>query len=156
MDHRLIDWKSKGILGQGHVSEQYNLNILNVDLYLPVFNFENTTFLWPMHTLYYWDSLNVGLYILKQPRMDSTVMSYKASCWPLMVCLLCYYRFYLPHGLTVDHDDNLWLTDVGSHQVREVLCYVLQCPNTVMTMTMTMTMIMIMIIIITLFECQSI
>lgn len=25
--------------------------------------------------------------------------------------------FYLPHGLTVDHEDNLWLTDVGSHQV---------------------------------------
>ncbi|KAL9986947.1 hypothetical protein ACROYT_G001165 [Oculina patagonica] len=25
--------------------------------------------------------------------------------------------FYLPHGLTIDHEDNLWLTDVGSHQV---------------------------------------
>lgn len=25
--------------------------------------------------------------------------------------------FFLPHGLTVDHEDNLWLTDVGSHQV---------------------------------------
>nr|AAG44250.1 peptidylglycine alpha-amidating monooxygenase [Calliactis parasitica] len=25
--------------------------------------------------------------------------------------------FYLPHGLTVDHHDNIWLTDVGSHQV---------------------------------------
>eukprot|EP00794_Sanderia_malayensis_P009853 gene9853-10864_t len=25
--------------------------------------------------------------------------------------------FYLPHGLTVDHADNIWLTDVGSHQV---------------------------------------
>ena len=25
--------------------------------------------------------------------------------------------FVMPHGLTVDHEDNLWLTDVGSHQV---------------------------------------
>ncbi|VDN08398.1 unnamed protein product [Thelazia callipaeda] len=25
--------------------------------------------------------------------------------------------FYLPHGLTVDYDDNIWVTDVGSHQV---------------------------------------
>ncbi|XP_031553480.1 peptidyl-glycine alpha-amidating monooxygenase B-like isoform X3 [Actinia tenebrosa] len=26
-------------------------------------------------------------------------------------------KFYLPHGLTVDRDNNLWLTDVGLHQV---------------------------------------
>lgn len=26
-------------------------------------------------------------------------------------------RFYMPHGLTVDHDGNIWLTDVGLHQV---------------------------------------
>ena len=25
--------------------------------------------------------------------------------------------FVLPHGLTIDHEDNLWLTDVGLHQV---------------------------------------
>ncbi|VDK87558.1 unnamed protein product [Onchocerca ochengi] len=25
--------------------------------------------------------------------------------------------FYMPHGLTVDHDDNIWVTDVGLHQV---------------------------------------
>ncbi|HVF26056.1 MAG TPA: peptidyl-alpha-hydroxyglycine alpha-amidating lyase family protein [Anaerolineales bacterium] len=25
--------------------------------------------------------------------------------------------FVMPHGLTVDHEDNLWLTDVGLHQV---------------------------------------
>ena len=25
--------------------------------------------------------------------------------------------FIMPHGLTVDHEDNLWLTDVGLHQV---------------------------------------
>ncbi|KAM3722349.1 putative peptidyl-alpha-hydroxyglycine alpha-amidating lyase pgal-1 [Dirofilaria immitis] len=25
--------------------------------------------------------------------------------------------FYMPHGLTIDHDDNIWLTDVGLHQV---------------------------------------
>jgi peptidylamidoglycolate lyase len=25
--------------------------------------------------------------------------------------------FNMPHGLTVDHEDNLWLTDVGLHQV---------------------------------------
>jgi peptidylamidoglycolate lyase len=26
-------------------------------------------------------------------------------------------EFIMPHGLTVDRDDNLWLTDVGRHQV---------------------------------------
>lgn len=25
--------------------------------------------------------------------------------------------FYLPHGLTVDHEGNLWLTDIGMQQV---------------------------------------
>lgn len=25
--------------------------------------------------------------------------------------------FYMPHGLTVDHNDNVWITDVGLHQV---------------------------------------
>ncbi|CAG0914994.1 unnamed protein product [Notodromas monacha] len=24
--------------------------------------------------------------------------------------------FYLPHGLTIDHEDNLWVTDAGAHQ----------------------------------------
>jgi len=26
-------------------------------------------------------------------------------------------QFIMPHGLTIDHDDNVWLTDVGLHQV---------------------------------------
>lgn len=26
-------------------------------------------------------------------------------------------EFIMPHGLTVDHEDNVWLTDVGRHQV---------------------------------------
>ena len=26
-------------------------------------------------------------------------------------------RFVLPHGLTIDHEDNIWLTDVGLHQI---------------------------------------
>ena len=30
---------------------------------------------------------------------------------------LQFFRFYLPHGLTVDHEDCLWVTDVGAHQV---------------------------------------
>ena len=25
--------------------------------------------------------------------------------------------FIMPHGLTIDHEDNVWLTDVGRHQV---------------------------------------
>ncbi|XP_035435634.2 peptidyl-alpha-hydroxyglycine alpha-amidating lyase 2-like [Spodoptera frugiperda] len=27
------------------------------------------------------------------------------------------YAFYMPHGLTVDHHDNVWVTDVAKHQV---------------------------------------
>lgn len=26
-------------------------------------------------------------------------------------------QFIMPHGLTIDHEDNVWLTDVGLHQV---------------------------------------
>lgn len=26
-------------------------------------------------------------------------------------------RFYMPHGLTIDYDENVWLTDVALHQV---------------------------------------
>lgn len=25
--------------------------------------------------------------------------------------------FYMPHGLTIDHENNVWITDVGLHQV---------------------------------------
>ena len=28
-----------------------------------------------------------------------------------------HYRFYLPHGLTIDHEGYYWLTDVAMHQV---------------------------------------
>ena len=27
-------------------------------------------------------------------------------------------RFYMPHGLSVDTEGNLWLTDVAMHQVK--------------------------------------
>ncbi|XP_064609631.1 LOW QUALITY PROTEIN: peptidyl-alpha-hydroxyglycine alpha-amidating lyase 2-like [Liolophura sinensis] len=26
-------------------------------------------------------------------------------------------KFYMPHGLTIDHEENMWLTDVALHQV---------------------------------------
>ncbi|KAJ8299871.1 hypothetical protein KUTeg_022618 [Tegillarca granosa] len=29
-------------------------------------------------------------------------------------------RFYMPHGLTVDNGGNIWVTDVGSHQVMKI------------------------------------
>ncbi|XP_045156452.2 probable peptidyl-alpha-hydroxyglycine alpha-amidating lyase pgal-1 [Mercenaria mercenaria] len=29
-------------------------------------------------------------------------------------------EYYMPHGLTIDKDDNLWLTDVGLHQVIKI------------------------------------
>ena len=28
-----------------------------------------------------------------------------------------HHRFYLPHGLTIDHEGYYWLTDVAMHQV---------------------------------------
>ena len=33
-------------------------------------------------------------------------------------------RFFMPHGLTVDHENNTWLTDVALHQVcaQSLLC----------------------------------
>ena len=39
-----------------------------------------------------------------------------ATAWTLAREFLCI-RFYLPHGITVDSDDNVWLTDVAMHQV---------------------------------------
>jgi hypothetical protein len=29
-------------------------------------------------------------------------------------------QFYMPHGLTIDGKGNIWLTDVGSHQVHKL------------------------------------
>lgn len=29
--------------------------------------------------------------------------------------------FYMPHGLTVDHDSNIWVTDVALHQVMKLI-----------------------------------
>jgi len=28
--------------------------------------------------------------------------------------------FYMPHGLTIDHEGHIWVTDVGSHQVHKL------------------------------------
>lgn len=32
-------------------------------------------------------------------------------------------RFYLPHGITTDKDNNYWVTDVALHQVNKVFCH---------------------------------
>lgn len=37
--------------------------------------------------------------------------------WNLITSFEIYFRFYLPHGLTIDQEDCLWVTDVGAHQV---------------------------------------
>ena len=34
--------------------------------------------------------------------------------------------FYMPHGITVDPDNNIWITDVGLHQVRRVVYLTIQ------------------------------
>lgn len=35
----------------------------------------------------------------------------------MTICVLNVFRFYMPHGLTVDHENNIWVTDVALHQV---------------------------------------
>lgn len=42
---------------------------------------------------------------------------------------VCLNRFYLPHGLTVDNHDNIWITDVGAHQVIYHLLLSLHMPQ---------------------------
>ncbi|XP_072039016.1 peptidyl-glycine alpha-amidating monooxygenase B-like [Amphiura filiformis] len=32
-------------------------------------------------------------------------------------CATCFNGFYMPHGLSIDHEGNIWLTDVALHQV---------------------------------------
>jgi peptidylamidoglycolate lyase len=38
--------------------------------------------------------------------------------------------FYMPHGIALDADDNVWLTDVALHQVFKV-----RIPHSVLTLT---------------------
>lgn len=38
-------------------------------------------------------------------------------CLSCVLPSLVHPSFYLPHGLTIDDHDNMWLTDVGMHQV---------------------------------------
>lgn len=33
-------------------------------------------------------------------------------------------RFILPHGLYIDFEDNIWVTDVALHQVYRVLLFI--------------------------------
>lgn len=35
--------------------------------------------------------------------------------------LFLFFRFYLPHGLSIDKDGNYWVTDVALHQVSSLL-----------------------------------
>ena len=34
------------------------------------------------------------------------------------------HSFYMPHGLYLDKEENLWLTDVAMHQVRNTFSHV--------------------------------
>ena len=34
--------------------------------------------------------------------------------------LLHFFRFYMPHGITVDGDGHVWATDVALHQVFKI------------------------------------
>jgi hypothetical protein len=35
----------------------------------------------------------------------------------LILIILSHFSFYMPHGLTIDSESNIWLTDVAMHQV---------------------------------------
>lgn len=35
----------------------------------------------------------------------------------ILILFILFYRFFLPHGITVDNDFNIWVTDVALHQV---------------------------------------
>lgn len=41
------------------------------------------------------------------------IFIFKLMCFVHNLCC----RFYMPHGITVDHENNVWLTDVALHQV---------------------------------------
>ena len=34
-----------------------------------------------------------------------------------IILTVLFYRFYLPHGIAIDHENNIWVTDVALHQV---------------------------------------
>lgn len=52
----------------------------------------------------------------KEPIAEPTVSMFDGSTGQLLSSWGAG-RFVMPHGLTVDHEGNLWLTDVGLHQV---------------------------------------
>lgn len=59
---------------------------------------------------------NVYLPRSKGPIADNTIVAFNRNAGQVS------YEwgsgmFYMPHGLTVDHEDNVWVTDVGLHQV---------------------------------------
>lgn len=42
---------------------------------------------------------------------------YSLISMPFLIKSHLTHSFYMPHGLTVDPEDNVWLTDVAMHQV---------------------------------------
>ena len=51
--------------------------------------------------------------------MCTCVCAYVCACVLLFIKphFTAHCRFYLPHGLTVDNEGNIWITDVAMHQV---------------------------------------
>jgi len=72
----------------------------------------------PNHCLYVEDK--GGLLLLGRSSGNSSASS--NNCLGIFIrqfCIYCmvYYSFYMPHGLEVDANDNIWITDVALHQV---------------------------------------
>lgn len=54
---------------------------------------------------------NINTKIYQQDNKH-TLQTFRTSCNTNF-----YSRFYLPHGVTIDKEENIWLTDVALHQV---------------------------------------
>ncbi|XP_077866623.1 peptidyl-alpha-hydroxyglycine alpha-amidating lyase 1-like [Saccoglossus kowalevskii] len=62
------------------------------------------------------DNNNVFTEILQGPIPENVILTLDSRTGAIMESWGAD-KFYLPHGITIDHEDNIWLTDVAMHQV---------------------------------------
>jgi hypothetical protein len=101
-------WPQQGPMGQvTAVDILRNISTQQQILYI----FQRATRIWDYHSF---DRQNRILY--REPIHEPTVVVMDPKTGQVL-SKWGQDKFYMPHGLTIDHERNIWLTDVGTHQV---------------------------------------
>jgi len=75
--------------------------------------FQRATRKWDMSTFNEYNVLHTKY---QKPIQENTIISLKQSDGDI-VSAMGQGLFYMPHGISIDGDGNIWVTDVGAHQV---------------------------------------